>query len=147
MKILRHPAVAGSVRLFLLALLLTAALAGAFAFAPQSESAKPQNFVVANLLAASAFAQEPSAPDPKWGCICAPDVGTHLCTRLLCSGVCEIPGGAGVYFPVSPSGEQVHLWLCPDSHILRRCNRVRDCINAHVNPLFGIPLTPEAAEA
>ena len=92
-------------RLFLLALLLTAALAGAFAFAPQSESAKPQNFAFANLLAAPAFAQNfafanllaapafaqetqeaaaQEAPVPSWVCRhVAPDVD------LVCNPSCR----------------------------------------------------------
>ena len=59
--------IASAARIFLLALLLT--LAGVFAVAIQSESAKPQNFAFANLLAAPAFAQSgipnPDFPDPE----------------------------------------------------------------------------------
>ena len=142
MKILRHPAVAGSVRLFLLALLLTAALAGAFAVAPQSESAKPQNFAFANLLAAPAFAQEAAAqeaPVPSWVCRhIAPDVD------LVCTASCM--GGNGEhYLAVTPSGDEtVVRWTCPDSSFFGRCDELAKCISGG---FFGFAMTEEECVA
>ena len=69
--------------------LLTAALAGAFAVGLQPESAKPQNFAFANLLAAPAFAQSgipnPDFPPPAVQATANPlDTGDF---QIKCEGV------------------------------------------------------------
>ena len=106
---------AAAARIFGL-VLLTTALAGAFAFALQPESVKPQNFAFANLLAAPAFAQEVcggTLPNPHFP-EQAHNEGLSLSDFNAFNGHCQQVGEVGRYQRGSVTGSACIL---PSSQI------------------------------